>query len=338
MRAAVYRGPGEVRIESLEDPRPGPGEVLVRMLACGICGSDLMQWYVSRKAPVVLGHEPVGVVVEVGEGKDGNGNLPPVGARVAVHHHVPCFVCDRCRRGHHTLCAAFKRAGIRPGGFSELILVTAEPARRDLLVVPDHLSTRAATLVEPLACCLRGQRAAGVGRGTRLAVVGAGQMGLLQVQAAKAGGCLAVVAVEPVAERRKLAESFGAAAAEPDPSAVVAALGARPDVVIVCSGAPAAFDLATTVVDDGGVVQLFAPTTPGCRFDFDPNDLFFRELTLQASYSAGPMDTREALDLLAGGAVTAEGIVTHRFPLWDVARALEMAGSGEAIKVIVEGE
>jgi L-iditol 2-dehydrogenase len=336
MKAAVYRGPGEIRIEFLEEPRPGPGEVLVRMLACGICGSDLMQWYVSRKSPAVLGHEPVGVVVEVGEG--GDEDLPPVGARVAVHHHVPCFVCDRCRRGHHTLCPAFKRAGIHPGGFSELILVAAEPARRDLLVVPDHLPTRAATLVEPLACCLRGQRAAGVRRGTRLAVVGAGQMGLLQVQAARACGCVAVAAVDPVAERRKLAEGFGAVAAEPDPSAVVAALGARPDVVIVCSGAPAAFELATAVVDDGGVVQLFAPTTPGRRFGFDPNDLFFRELTFQASYSAGPMDTREALDLLAGGAVTAEGIVTHRFPLSDVARALEMARSGEAIKVVVEGE
>jgi L-iditol 2-dehydrogenase len=335
MRAAVYRGPGEIRIESLQDPRPGPGEVLVRMLACGICGSDLLQWYVARKAPAVLGHEPVGVVVEVGEG--GNEDLPPVGARVAVHHHVPCFVCDHCRRGHHTLCAAFKQAGIHPGGFSELILVAAEPARHDLLVVPDHLATTAATLVEPLACCLRGQHAAGVGRATRLAVVGAGQMGLLQVQAARAGGCLAVVAAEPVAERRKLAERFGAAAAEAEPGAVVAALGARPDVVIVCTGAPAAFDLATTVVDDGGVVQLFAPTMPGRRLQVDANDLFFRELTLQASYSAGPMDTRAALELLAGGAVTAEGIVTHRLPLSEVARALQLAGSGEAIKVVVEG-
>jgi L-iditol 2-dehydrogenase len=336
MKAAVYRRPGDVRIESLEDPRPGPGEVLVRMLACGICGSDLMDWYTSRKAPVVLGHEPVGVVVDVGEG--GDVDLPPVGARVFAHHHVPCFVCDRCRRGHHTLCPAFRRNGIRPGGFSELILVAAENARLDLLVLPDHLPTRVATLVEPLACCLRGQRVAGVSRRTRLAIIGAGQMGLLQVQAARAGGCDAVVAVDPIAERRKLAESFGVVAAEPDPTAIVAALGIRPDVVIVCSGAPAAFDLAAGIVDAGGIVQLFAPTAPGRRFDFDPNDLFFRETSFQASYSAGPMDTREALDLLARRAVTADGIITHSFPLPDIARALETAQSGEAIKVVVEGE
>jgi len=336
MKAAVYRGPGDIRIESLEDPRPGLGEVLVRMLACGICGSDLMDWYTSRKAPVVLGHEPVGVVVDVGEG--GDADLPPVGARVFAHHHVPCFVCDRCRRGHHTLCAAFRQNGIRPGGFSELLVVAAENARLDLLVLPDHLPTRVATLVEPLACCLHGQRVAGVSRRTRLAVVGSGQMGLLHVQAARAAGCAAVVGVDPIAERRKLAESFGAVVAEPDPIAVVAALGARPDVVIVCSGAPAAFDLAVGIVDAGGIVQMFAPTTPGRRFDFDPNDLFFREITLQASYSAGPTDTREALDLLARRAVTADGVITHCFPLPDIARALETAQSGEAIKVVVEGE
>lgn len=336
MKAAVYHAPGDIRIEDLEVPRVGLGEVLVRMQACGICGSDLMDWYTSRKAPVVLGHEPVGMIVEVGgEQRDG---LPPVGARVFAHHHVPCFVCDLCRRGRHTLCAAFANSAIRPGGLSELILVPAENARSDLLVLPDELASEAATLIEPLACCIRSQRWAGVGRHTRLLILGAGQMGLLQVQAARAAGCRTVVAADFVADRKKLAEAFGATAVEPDASSVFDAMGSQPDAVIVCTGAQSAFRLASQVVDDGGIVQLFAPPAPGQEYRFDPTDFFFREINLQASYSAGPIDTREALDLLNAGAVTAEGLITHRFPLTDAARALEVARSGEGIKVIVEGE
>lgn len=260
MRAAVYYGPRDVRIRELDVPEVRSGDVLVRMQACGICGSDLMDWYASAKAPVVLGHEPVGVVVEVGEGRDAH--LPSTGARVFAHHHVPCFVCDLCRRGRHTLCQTFKRTRILPGGFSDFILVPAENARADLLVLPDDVSSETATLIEPLACCIRSQRWAGVGAQTRLVVVGAGQMGLLHVQAARAVGCRNIAAIEPVAGRGKLAEAFGAIAVEPDGSSVVDALGARPDVVIVCTAAEAAFRQALDAVDDGGTVQLFAPPPP----------------------------------------------------------------------------
>ncbi|HXF57304.1 MAG TPA: alcohol dehydrogenase catalytic domain-containing protein [Actinomycetota bacterium] len=335
MRAAVYYGPGDVRVEELEAPRPGPGEVLLRLLACGICGSDLMDWYVAPRAPLVLGHEPVGEVAELGP--DPPPEAPAPGTRVFVHHHVPCFVCERCRRGRHTLCPSFKGSGIRPGGLSELILVPRDNARFDLLPLPDHLPTETATLVEPLACCVRGQRWAGVGPATRLAVLGAGQVGLLHVQLALAQGCRQVVAADPLPERRKVAEALGAASAEPAAPALVEALGGRPDVVIACTGATSALELALEAVDDGGTVQLFAPAAPGQRLPLDPTDLFFREVTLQASYSAGPADTREALRLLASGTVTGEGIVTHRFPLEEAPRALAAARSGEAIKVVVEG-
>jgi L-iditol 2-dehydrogenase len=335
VKAAVYYGPDDVRVEDLEVPRPGPGEVLARLLACGICGSDLMDWYVAPRAPLVLGHEPVGEVVEVGP--DAPPDTPGLGTRVFIHHHVPCFVCDRCRRGRHTLCPSFRRSRIHPGGLSELILVPRENVRFDLLPLPAHLSTETATLIEPLACCVRGQRWAGVGPGTRLAVVGAGQVGLLHVQLALALGCRKVAAAEPLPGRREVARALGAAAVEPSAPALVEALEGRPDVVIVCSGGPVALGLAIEVVDDGGTVQLFAPSAPGQRLPVDPTDLFFREVTLQASYSAGPADTREALWLLSSGAVTGAGIVTHRFPLEEAARALATARSGEAIKVVVTG-
>ena len=323
MRAAVYLGDGEVRVEERPVPRPGQGEVLVAMRACGICGSDLMPWYVDQKAPVVLGHEPAGVVVEA-VGPD----LPAPGTRVFVHHHVPCGACEYCRRGHETLCAQFKATRIEPGGFSELILVPALNAALDLLALPDSVSDEAATLIEPLACCVRGLDRARVDADTRLLVIGGGQMGLLIAQAALARGAEATVA-EPLAPRRALAQRLGARAVDPGQA------GTGFTVVMLATGAPAAWDLALSAADRGAVIQCFAPAKPGQQAAFEINALFFSELEIQASYSAGPRDTRSALDVLARGAVQSEPLITHRFALEHTAAALAMARSREGIKVIV---
>jgi len=294
------------------------------MRACGICGSDLMDWYQAPRAPVVLGHEPVGEIV------DGDG-LFPAGQRVFVHHHVPCGECARCHSGHETLCETFRRTRIVPGGLAELFVVPAENARADTLSLPDSLEDAEATLVEPLACVLRGQRLAGVGSGSRVLVVGGGQIGLLTAQAARALGADDVAVAEPLPERRAIAERVGAVAVEPAP----AAIPFRPDVVVVCVSAPEAFELAVTAVDEGGVVQLFAPPSPETRLPLDGTTLLFRELTVQGSYSCGPADTRRALELLVSRAVSGEHIVTHRFPLDRAADALAAARSREAVKVVI---
>jgi L-iditol 2-dehydrogenase len=351
VRAAVYHAPGDIRIEEREARAPGPGEVLVEMRACGVCGSDLMDWYQGPRAPIVLGHEPVGVVVETGDPLDAP--LPAPGTRVFVHHHVPCGDCEYCRRGCETLCDVFKATRIEPGGFSELILVPARNAALDLLEVPEHVSDAAATGIEPLACGVRALRRARVGAGTRLLVVGGGQMGLLVAQAARAAGAEVTVA-EPLRERRALAEQLGlhavAPPAEPPGVAPTSAPGAVPSsalgpirsggagpftAVLLCTGAAAAWELAVQSVDRGGVIQFFAPAGPGERRDFEVRDLFFRELEIQASYSAGPRDTREALALIAGGAVAAERLITHRFPLAATAEALAVARRREGMKVII---
>jgi L-iditol 2-dehydrogenase len=345
VRAAVYQPGGAVVLEERDVPEPGPGEVLVAMRACGICGSDLMRWYVEPRAPLVLGHEPVGEVVAAGEPVEAP--LPEVGARVFVHHHVPCGECELCRRGRDTLCETFKATRIHPGGFSERILVPAENAARDLLVVPESVSDAAATLIEPLACCVRGLRRAKVGRETRLLVIGGGQMGLLTALGGLAAGARVAVA-EPLAERRALAAALGAAVIDPmaaaggkgplpaaTAEAISSALGGRPTVVMLATGAAAAWELAISAADKGAVVQLFAPSGPGESRAFDVDDVFFRELEIQASYSAGPHDTRFALQLIAGGAVPAERLVTHRFPLERTEEALAAARSREGVKVIV---
>jgi L-iditol 2-dehydrogenase len=332
VRAAVYHGRGAVWIEELEQPAPGAGEVLVEMRACGVCGSDLLDWYLEPRAPLVLGHEPVGVVVETGSQLEGA--LPDPGSRVFVHHHVPCLNCELCRRGHETLCETFKSSRIVPGGFAELILVPAANAALDLLAIPDRVSDAAATAIEPLACCVRGQRRAGVGRGARLLVVGGGQMGLLNAQAALATGAVVVVA-EPLPARRLLAERLGARAVAARVEAVRDAFGGGPTVVMLCTGTAAAWELAWETVGAGGTIQVFAPSEPGEVRSFEVHELFFGEIEIQASYSAGPADTRAALELIAAGAVTPEELVTHRFELERTAEALAAARTREAVKAIV---
>ncbi len=333
MRAAVYHGRGRITLEERPDPVAGPGELVVRVRACGLCGSDLMAWYQDPRAPVVLGHEPAGEVVEAGPGAPF-----AAGERVFVHHHVPCMTCALCRAGRHTLCETFRATRIEPGGLAEMIRVPEANARADVLALPPSVPDWAATLVEPLACVVRGQRWAGVGPGSRVAVVGAGAMGLLEISAALAAGAAAVVAVEPRADRRGPAEAAGAAALPaPDPDALRDALGdALADQVFVCTSDREGISSALHLAEPGGVVQLFAPTPPGELVGLDLGSIFFREVTIQSTYSAGPFDTRDALALLVSGAVDADAVISHRLPLEEVEEAFRLARSGEATKVVVE--
>lgn len=333
MRAAVYHGAGKIALEDLPTPAIGDGELLVRVTACGLCGSDLMRWYQDPRAPVVLGHEPVGTVAEAGAGA-----AFAVGDRVFVHHHVPCFDCRLCRAGRHTLCDTFRATRIDPGGLAEFIRVPRENAQADVLALPDGVDDIAGTLIEPVACVVRGQRRAGVGPGSRVAVVGAGSMGLLEIQVARALGADAVVALEPNAERRRVAAELGAVTPDGfDVAAVREGLGdALADQVFVCTHNPDAIAGAVHMAGAAGVVQLFAPTPPGALVPLDLGAMFFREVTLQSTYSAGPEDTREALALIADGHIDVEAVVSHRVPLDRIGAAYRMADSGEALKVVIE--
>ena len=206
-------------VEEAPDPVAGPGEVVCRVLACATCGSDVQSFYVRRKLPAVLGHEPAGEVVEVGAGVD----RVAVGDRVAIHHHAPCGECRRCRRGHETLCERFRSTRIDPGGFAEYVRIQAELVGE--LLPLDGMDPVLATFTEPLACALRAQRRAGVQPGDAVLVVGAGCSGLLHIAAAHATGIEAVWVREPQPERLERAERWGATAHGNEPV----------DVAIVCT-------------------------------------------------------------------------------------------------------
>ncbi len=333
MRAAVYHGAGRLTIEEMAAPEPGPGELVIRTRACGICGTDLMAWYQDAKAPVVLGHEPVGDVVQAGDGAPF-----AVGERVFVHHHVPCLECDLCRRGRDTLCERFRATRIDPGGLAEFIRVPAENTALDVHRLPHTMSDEAGTLIEPLACILRGQRLAGVGEGSHVVIVGAGSMGLIEAELAPALGAARVVVIEPNADRRPAAEALGATVLSAcDADAVRDALGGRlADQVIVCTHAHAAMNDALHLAGPAGVVQYFAPTPPGEMVPLDLGSIFWREVELQSTYSAGPADIRDALAMLGDGRIIARGVVTHHVPFDQVDEALRLARTGEALKVVID--
>ena len=320
MRVARSFGADDVRIEELDDPEPGPGEVVCEVLACGVCASDVTDWYVAPKLPAVLGHEPTGIVSTVGDGVD---NVA-IGDRVAIHHHTPCGECRRCRRGHETMCERFRATRLDPGGFAERVRLMPELVA-ELLVLPAGLDAVEATLVEPLACVLRAQDRSGLRAGDSLLVVGAGVNGLLSIAAAHARGVEAVWVREPRPDRLARALEAGA---ERHGNELV-------DVAIVCTPKPDAIAAAAEAVAPGGTLCLYAPPAPDAPPRLDGTTLFLRELTITASYSAGPSDMRASLELIAGGEVDPKPLISHRLPLEQTATALNLQREGEALKAVV---
>jgi L-iditol 2-dehydrogenase len=337
VKVARYYSRDDIRVEDAPLPRVGPGEILVRVQACGLCGSDLLEWYVETKAPAVLGHEPAGLVTQVGQGVEGF----QVGDPVFVHHHVPCFVCHHCVRGYYTLCETFKATHLDPGGFAEYVRVPALNVQRDVLKLPPEMPFDHATLIEPLATCLRSMDRAGLQTGDAVAVVGAGFTGLLHVQLARLYGAGRIVATDLVDFRLEMALQLGADAVFDARGDVVHALhalndGRGADAVFVTPGTVAAMEQGLALAGGGGTVVLFAPTPPETTLPVSPYKLLFSEITLTASYSCSPLETRQALALLQGGRIDVEGLITHRFGLEGVGEAMRLAKKGgQSLKIVI---
>jgi L-iditol 2-dehydrogenase len=332
MRAAVHVAPGALRVESRPTPAVGPGELLLRVRGCGLCGSDLAKLREAPTGSAVLGHEVVGEVIAVGVAA---GDHVP-GERVVVAHHVPCFACHYCRHGSPSMCRTFKASNLDPGGFAEYVRVPPENVRHATFRVPAHLSDAAAAFTEPLACCVRAVRRARVGPDQVVAVVGVGAMGGLLLQLARRVGA-DVVAVDPVPERRALAERLGAVVAS-EPARARATLGERTagrgaDVALLTVGASAVVREALDLVRDGGAVHLFVGEGEG---PLPIGAMYRRELTLTATYSSSPADLAEAFALIVEGRIEVDPLVSHRLPLDDVQEGARLMERRVALKVFVE--
>jgi L-iditol 2-dehydrogenase len=334
-RAVVFHASGDLRLVDASLAAPGPGEVIIRVTACGLCPGEVMDWYVAQKAPVPLGHEPVGEVVAAGAGARLH-----VGDRVFVHHHAPCMGCRACRRGDHVQCAVWRPRRLIPGGLATHALVQAESVRHDTLALPPTMSDEVATFIEPLACVVKSLRRARVRPEDRVLVIGAGVMGLLHLQVLRVTGIAATtLAADLRADRVSFARAYADAAIDVSvtslPDAVRAATdGDGADVVIVGPGSLDALDAGLASVAPAGTLLVFTPLPPEQPWGLNVNDIFFREVSVIPSYSAGPDDTREALRLLSEGLPVAD-LITHRLPLERAAEGYDLLRTGRALKVVV---
>lgn len=337
MRAAVYYGPNDIRVEDVPKPEIGPGEVLVKVAGCGLCGSDIVKIrYETVKPPAVFGHEVVGEVAELGAGVDSFS----VGDRVVVAHHVPCYACHYCQHESYSMCRTFKALNIFPGGFAEYVRVPSRNVMHGVFHIPPHLSYEEASFTEPIACCLRAIKRSRMQPNDTMVVVGLGSIGLSMVQLARLFGTQ-IIGVDVVPERIQLAREMGAevaldASSGPVRDGVLAATGGRgADVVMLTAGTTQSVAQAFELVRDGGTINLFAGAPPGSSLSLDINQVYHRELTLLASYSPSTIELYQALELLAAGKIKVSKLVTHRLPLEALGEAVRLTLTKEALKAYI---
>jgi L-iditol 2-dehydrogenase len=339
MRVAVWYSNHDVRLEERPVPEIDAGELMVRVEASGICGSDVMEWYRLDRAPLILGHEISGQIIAVGEGV----TRYQVGDRIAAAHHVPCNTCHYCLSGNHTVCDTLRRTNFDPGGFVEYLRLPAINVDRGVFVLPDGMSYEEGTFIEPIACILRGQRRAGIQPGDSVLVIGSGIAGLLHIMLARTMGAGKVIATDINEYRLEAARRFGADAvfsAEEDLPARLLQVneGRLADRVLLCTGATSALDQALKSVDKGGTVLIFAPTGPGITVPISVNELFWRnDITITTSYAGSPADYQTALELIRAGALPVRQMITHRLSLAETGLGFKLVASArDSIKVIIE--
>ena len=324
MLVAKYYKNDDVRIEEMPRPVIGQGEILVKVIASGICGTDVMEWYRIKKAPRILGHEIAGDIVESKTKKY------KVGDRVFVSHHVPCEECKYCLAGNHTACDTLHSGNYDPGGYSEYVRVPAINVQKGIYVLPDNVSYVEGTMIEPLACVVRGHRIIGVRKGQTVLILGSGVSGLMNIQLAKLSGAH-VIATDIDEYRLQKAKEFGA-------DQVIHAsqkIDRKADKVIICTGAQKAVGQAFECIDKKGTILLFA--IPSVNIEIPTVDFWRNELSIVSSYGAAPVDLAESLNVIKNKGIDVNMLITHKLPLKDIQAGFRLvAEAKESLKVVIE--
>jgi L-iditol 2-dehydrogenase len=345
MRALAYRGPGELRLEERPDPEPGPGEAVLAVAACGLCGTDLRIEAGKHRAygdgeGRVPGHEIAGTIAAVGAGLG-----LAEGTAAFVAPNVGCGVCRSCLAGRVNLCERPQALGItRDGGFAERLLLGADVIEQgNVLAVADGIDLAALALAEPLACALRGSAAVSIDRDEVVLIVGAGPIGLMHLLVAALAEPAAILVSEPSAERRAEAARFGATrtvdAEAEDLAQVVgdASDGRGADVVITAAPAAAAQAQALELAAPGGRINFFGGLPRDrSRVELDTNLIHYKELVVTGTTANTTEDCRRAVELITGGEIDTGALIGARVALADAERAFETARSGRVMKVVVE--
>ncbi len=338
MKIAKLYSFNDIRIEEMPVPEPGPDEALVKVMSSGICSGDVMPWYIEKKAPLVLGHEPAGEIVKTGTRVD---SFRP-GDRVFVHHHAPCMDCAFCQRGDYVQCSQWQLSRLIPGGISEYILIPEGILNNDTLTLPAGITYEDGTLVEPAACVVKSFRRSGIKKGDTVLVIGLGVMGMMHILLAPHFGAKKIIGADMNNFRLMKARETGASAIDVNNDSlretVMSMTNNRgADIVISGPNSVDAINSGLQCVAPGGTMVLFTPAKPDEVLTLDPNVIFFKDISIVPSYSCGPEDTREALSLIEQGLVRAEKLVTHRFRIEETAKAYQaVASAHESLKVLID--
>jgi L-iditol 2-dehydrogenase len=324
MLVAKYYNNNDIRLEEIPVPAIGPGEILVTVRASGICGTDVMEWYRIKKAPRILGHEIAGEIVE------SKSDRYHPGQRVFVSHHVPCQDCKYCREDNQTACDTLHAGNYDPGGYSQFVRVPRINVDYGVYVLPEQVSYLEGTMIEPLACGVRGLGLIDIRAHHTVLILGCGISGILNIQLAKLTGAR-VIATDLNEYRLKKAKEFGA-------DAVIHAaqeLNLKADRVIVCTGAYAAVEQAFRCIDKKGIILLFA--IPNRDIAIPIPDFWRNELTVTSSYGAAPADLEAALKLIADKTINIKDTITQTLPLEQIQSAFKIvADAQESLKVVLE--
>jgi L-iditol 2-dehydrogenase len=335
---AVYYNNHDVRIQEMPIPQMGECEASLKVMASGICGSDVIEWYRVPKAPIVLGHEGTGIIDKVGS----KVTRLKIGDRVFVSHHVPCQQCRYCQRGNHTACHTLHTTNYYPGGFSQYIRIPKINIDFGIYKLPDNMSFEEGTFVEPLACVSRSQRLANLQKDDTLLIIGGGISGILHTQLAKFKGVQNIIVADINPYRLQLAKKFGANHALDAKESIPQKLkevnnGRLADQVVVCTGATSAALIALDCVENGGTILFFAVPDPSVKLPVPINQFWRNEITMRTSYGAAPNDLEDSMRVLATKNLNVKDMITHRLSLIEAQEGFRlMAEAGESLKVILE--
>lgn len=340
MKAVSVGGDSTVSVDEARVPTPGSGEILVRMQACGICGSDLEKVFGRYgKTSVRLGHEPAGIVAEVG---DGVTDLR-TGDRVFTHHHVPCYSCHLCTHGSETSCPKYSETNLSPCGLSEQYVVSAwHVSHGGVLKLPDNVSFEEAAMIEPLACCIRAWRKLSYREGDSVAVFGVGPAGMMHVLLARYRRLSKIFCFDVNGFRLDFAKKLGVTHSihSEDGDRLQKVLentkGCGVDIAIVATGSLDALRDAIDMVRSGGTVMMFGVPSRGATMSIDMSRIYAKEISLLTSYAASDTDTSEALDLIASSGVDIKRLITHSYPIAESQKAFDHARAGrDAMKIVI---
>ena len=338
MKVAMYYNNNDVRIEDMEIPSINDDEILVKVYSSGICGSDVMEWYRIKKAPLVLGHEIGGEIVGIGR----NVKEYKIGDRVFVSHHVPCNECSFCLDDKHTLCNTLHSTNYYPGGFAEYIRIPKINVDVGVFKLPDEITYDESVFIEPLACVVRSMRISDMKPDKNVLIIGSGIAGLLHIKLARFMGANKIISTDINDYRLKVAKKIGSDFLINAKKDLIGELnkingGIFPNYVFLCTGAISAVKQALLSINQGGTIMFFAPTKPGVEIPFPLFDLWNKEVKMLSTYAGAPRDIDESISLIRDKKITVDDLISHKLPLKEASKGFKLVEKAEeSIKVILK--